>query len=209
MLVTASNMREYFREAVVTARHKTGVAMSDHAEAYVVHLLCEFARSENVFAGTDRGEKPTLAVLLSRAQEAEPGEAVRIYKHMGDSSLYLSGFFQESMERAAVTLDYYVSMGGSAYASVAGLMRPLAATSSALFAELSDRFCELVELLTAVSFYGETDKADGKEPPSDKKILELIERYKRTGRPEILEALEAAGVVLRPGMRGNDDDVVH
>ena len=149
-----------------------------------------------------------MAVLLCRAQEAEPSEAVRIYKHMGDSSLYLSGFFQEAVERTAVNVDYYMSMGGSAYASVAGLMRPMAASSSALFAELSDRFCELVDLLAAVSLHGETEKAEGKDPPSDKKILELIERYRRTGRPEILQALEAAGVVLRPGMR-DDDDVVH
>lgn len=208
MLVTSSTMREYFREAVLTARKKTRVSMSEQAEAYVVHLLCEFARSENAWAGTDPGEKPAMAVLLGRAQEAEPGEAVRIYKHMGDSSLYLSGFFQEAVERTAVNVGYYMSMGGSAYASVAGLMRPMAATSSALFAELSDRFCELVELLTAVSLHGETEKTEGKQPPSDKKILELIERYRRTGRPELLDALEAAGVVLRPGLR-DGDDVVH
>lgn len=207
MLVTASNMREYFREAVVTARQKTRVTMSEHAEAYVVHLLCEFARSENAWAGTDRGEKPAMAVLLSRAQEADPGEAVRIYKHMGDSSLYLSGFFQESVERASVNVEYYVSMGESAYASVAGLMRPMAATSSALFAELSDRFHELVELLIAVSLYGDTERSEA-GPPSDRKVLELLERYRRTGRPELLDALEALGVVLRPGLH-EGDDVVH
>jgi hypothetical protein len=206
MLVTAANMREYFREALVTARNKTGVTMSEHAEAYVVHLLCDFARSENAWAGTDKGERPTLAVLLSRAREAEPGEAVRIYKHMGDSSLYLTGFFPESVERAAVNVDYYVSMGGSAYAAVAGLVRPTAATSSALFAELSDRFCELVELLTAISLYGETERP-GAGPQNDSRVLELLERYRRTGRKELLEALEAHGVVLKPGMRERDDEV--
>lgn len=207
MLVTASNMREYFREAVVTARQHTGVALSDHAEAYLVHLLCEFSRAENVYAGTDPGERPTMATLLSRARDAQPGEALRIYKHMGDSSLYLTGFFTDAVQSAMVNADYYVSMGESAYASVAGLMRTTAASSSALFAELSDHFAELVDLLSAVSLHGETS-GTREEQISDKRIIELLERYRKTGRRDLLEALEALGVVLRPGMK-DGNDVVH
>jgi hypothetical protein len=206
MLITAASMREYFREAITDARRKSRVELSEHAEAYLVDLLAEFARAENAFAGTDRGERPTLALLLSRAQEADPSEALRIYKHMGDSSLYLTGFFAESVERELVSVDYYVQMGGSAYASVAGLMRTSAATSSALFAELSDRFAALVELLGQVSLHGDTPEVA--DNASDVKVLELLERYRRTGRPDLLEKLEQAGVVLRPGMR-NDDDLVH
>src|SRR5687768_11608383 len=122
MLVASTSMREYFREALGAALKKTSVQLSDGAQVYVVNLLTEFARSENVYAGTERGEKPVFVELLTRAQEAEPQEAVRIYKHMGDQSLYLTGFFTEAMEKQPVGVDYYVSMGGNAYASVAGLM---------------------------------------------------------------------------------------
>lgn len=202
MLVTAANMREYFREALRGARNKTGVALSEHAEVYLVGLLDEFARAEKVFAGTERGERPAMATLLSRAQDATPGEAVRIYKHMGDSSLYLTGFFAESVEREVVSRDYYVQMGGGAYGSVASLMRTTAATSSALFAELSDRFEELVALLAEVSLLGH-------EPdPQHPNVVELLDAYRRTGRAEILEKLEQAGVVLRPGMK-DDSEVIH
>jgi hypothetical protein len=207
MLVTASSMREYFREAVVTARQRKGLALTEQAEAYLVHLLCEFSRTENVYAGTDPGERPTMATLLSRAQEAQPTEALRIYKHMGDSSLYLTGFFTDAMQGALVNVNYYVSMGESAYASVAGLMRPTAASSSALFHELSDHFSALVELLSAVSVHGETDKKRAAQL-SDKRVLELLERYRKTGRRDLLEALEVLGVVLRPGVK-DGDDVVH
>jgi hypothetical protein len=202
MLVTAASMSEYFRAALTSARNKTGVALSEHAEAYLVRLLDEFARAENVYAGTERGERPAMATLLSRAQEAAPGEAVRIYKHMGDSSLYLTGFFAESVEREIVSVDYYVQMGGGAYANVAGLMRSTAATSSALFAELSDRFEELVTLLAEVSLLGH-------EPdPQHPNVVELLDAYRRTGRAELLEKLEQAGVVLRPGVK-DDNDLIH
>lgn len=204
MLVGASSMEEFFREAVGAALKRTGVTLSEQAEAYVVHLLSDFSRSERVYVGTDRGEQPALATMLSRAQEALPEEAVRIYKHMGDSSLYLSGFFTESVENNLVGVDYYVSMGESAYASVSGLMRATAAKASALFSELSDRFGELVDLLNAVSLIAIEDNP----AISDGKVFELMERYRRTGRPELLKALAAWGVVLRPGL-SNDDDIVH
>ena len=191
-----SSAREYFRESLGTALRKTQTRLTDTAQAYLVNLLVEFMRAENVYAGTDPGERPVLADLFSRALEAEPGEAVRIYKHMGDSSLYLTGFFTEAVENVGV--DYYVSMGGSAYANVAGLIRPTAASSSALFAELSDRFRELVELLIAMSLAPLTAaKLD------DTRLLGLVERYERTGDRQVLDALRSQGVVLRPGV---DDD---
>jgi len=82
-------------------------------------------------------------------------------------------------------------------------MRTTAATSSALFAELSDRFGELVHLLAEVSF-----ATGSEEPVSGERALELIDAYRRTGRPELLEKLEQLGVVLRPGMK-DDNDLVH
>lgn len=194
MLVSGS-MREFFREALGEALRKTSVRLTDTAQVYLVNLLVEFMRAENVYAGTDKGEKPVLADLFGRAQEADPIEAVRIYKHMGDSSLYLTGFFTEGIE----SVDYYVSMGGSAYANVAGLMRPTAASSSALFAELSDRFPALVDLLMAMSL--------GAAPADDARVLALVERYQRTADPKVLDALKAQGIVMRPGVDDDSSDV--
>lgn len=198
-------MEEFFRDAVGTALKRTGLSLSEQAESYVVRLLAEFSRSDRAFAGTERGEQPALATLFSRAQEAMPDEAVRIYRHMGDSSLYLSGFFTEAVQKKTVSVDYYVSMGGTAYASAAGLMRTHAARMAALFAELSERFEGLVELLHAVSLVA----VEGNPALSDARVYELMEQYRRTGRPEILRALQGLGIVLRPGLGGDGDDVVH
>ncbi len=198
MLVASASMRDYFRETLTLAMRKRSVRLSETAQAYVVNLCAELSRAENLFAGTEHGERPALVDLLARAQDAEPHEALRIYKHMGDSSLVLTGFFRESVEDT-VGVEYYVSMGGGAYANVAGLMRPTAASSSALFAELSDRFRELVELLIAMSMQGDQTKG-----LDDVRVLELVERFERTGDPRALEALKATGIVLRPGV--DDDD---
>ncbi len=202
MLTPQTSIREYFREALGTAMKERSVPLTEQAQVYLVHLLCEFARADKAFAGTDHGESPALALMLQRAQEAEPQEAVRIYKHMGDSSLYLTGFFADATAHAVVSRDYYLSMGETAYSSVASFLRSSAATSSALFAELADQFTRLVDLLAAVSLHGEKNSA---EQLSDEKLLALVDRYRRTGNPELLEALKAHGVVLKPGVQGGND----
>lgn len=201
MLVAAGSMREYFRASLGNALKRSPVRLSETAQVYLVNLLVEFMRAENVYAGTDPGERPVLADLFSRARDADPQEAVRIYKHMGDSSLYLTGFFTEAVE--SVGVDYYVSMGGSAYASVAGLMRPTAASSSALFAELSDRFRELVDLLVSMSLQGERTRG-----LTDTRVLGLVERFKRTGDKKVLETLKAEGIVLKPGVDDEREDEI-
>ena len=61
MLVTANNMQAYFREALEVAIRTSKIRVTESAQAYVVHLLNEFSRSETAFAGTDYGSKLNMA----------------------------------------------------------------------------------------------------------------------------------------------------
>ena len=210
MLLTSGNLRDYFREALGQAMGESMVRLTQHCQLYLINLLSEFSRSENVYAGTDYGETPTLAVLMSRAAQAEPQEAVRIYKHLGDSSLYLSGYFNESVENQTVSVDYYQTMGESAYAQVAGQIRYSEAKSSALFMELAERFGDLIGILNAMSFHGAQIKPKN-QTLKDKDVFELIKRYRRTQNPEILKVLQKAGVSpliqLHESKKAQDNEV--
>ncbi|MDA0713077.1 MAG: hypothetical protein O2897_03715 [bacterium] len=197
MLVSANNMHEYFREALGMALKKSAVQVTENAQAYLVYLLSDFTRSEKVYAGIDPGDKPSLALLLLRAQEAEPDEALRIFKHMGDSALYLLGFFNEAVHSQIVGPSYYIGMGEQAYSSAASLTRvtrdhPLAAGT--IYSELSYRFADLVTLLNIISLYGKHQAS--KEKLTSAQLLELMERYKRTKSPELLDLLTKNGVVV-------------
>lgn len=215
-----TSMREYFRETLESSLKVRRTQLSETAQVYVVNLLTEFARSEQAFAGTDSGDRPFVVEMMARAQDSEPNEAVRIYKHLGDRTLYLSGFFPSSVDNGAASFDYYVAMGGNAYDAVARLVRPTAAVSSALFAELADRFGELVDLLCAMSLHG-----DKSRKLADREVLQLVDRYRRATQAseqrEVLDALKAQGLVVRPGLDTNanavpddaphsdDDDLIH
>src|ERR1043166_10206622 len=95
-----------------------------------------------------RWERKPLAFLLKEALEETGPTRVRMLRRLGDASLFVSGFFPDSLARrsSAVDVDYYIAMGGRAYDALAQQ-----AHERDLWSELSSRFRLLVDLLNAVS----------------------------------------------------------
>lgn len=147
MLIIAQSTQAYFQEILLKAIAKSNIVITEESQAYLVHLLNEFSRSDRAFAGVDHGEKPILVDMLERAYDAEEREALRIFRHLGDTSLYLLGFFKEFNKTGIVSDNYYRDMGAQAYYQASSLSRAYAAQNAALFQELSDNFPNLVKLL--------------------------------------------------------------
>lgn len=158
MLVLANSMQAYFREALDAAIRTSNVVVTEHAQVYVVHLLNEFSRSEKAFAGVDHGEKPIMAHMLERAYEAESREALRIFRHLGDTSLYLLGFFKESSKNRIVSDTYYKDMGAQAYSCASDLSRAYAAQHAAIFQELAENFGDFVRVMENIACYCQTQE---------------------------------------------------
>lgn len=156
MLLVANSMQAYFREALDAAMRKANISVTENAQVYMVHLLNEFSRTEVVFAGTDYGEKITMALMLERAMLADNLEALKIFRHLGDTSLYFLGFFRESAQRSIVPQSYYKEMGAQAYLHAAGLSRAHAAHRAALFYELYERFNDMVLVMENIAKYKQT-----------------------------------------------------
>lgn len=182
MVIRTSNMQEYFKEAISLAIKRSKSAFSQELQAYLVHLLTDFARSDKVYAGINTGEEPILVLLLERALESPPQEANRIFKQIGDSTLYLSGFFGEKTQATGVSNQYYFSMGEDAY------LRLARNTHIAVYRELSHAFERLVFLLRQVSLAHKT--------PTSEEILGWIEQYKRSRSLELKTLLLQNGVCL-------------
>lgn len=153
MLVTANNIQAYFREALEVALRHSNVQFTESAQVYVVHLLNEFSRSEVAFAGTDYGAKISMVQLFERALRADDAEAQRIFRHLGDTSLYLLGFFRESTLQKIVSQSYYRDMGAQAYLHASSLARVHGAGTAALFHEMSERFNDMVIVVEKIARY--------------------------------------------------------
>ena len=91
-------------------------------------------------------------------------------KQIGDFSLFISGFFADSLHRKLVDVDYYVSIGGTAYTA---LSRYETDTFSPVFAELAEKFIRFVDVLSEVS--------ERASLCSNADLLRLYERWLKTG----------------------------
>ena len=60
----------------------------------------------------------------AEAYEAQPPIRTKLFRRIGDVSLYVGGFFQQSLSRKVVDVDYYIEVGGRAYGLVAGAEEP-------------------------------------------------------------------------------------
>lgn len=154
MITVAQNMQAYFREALVSAMRQSQLSFTDAAQVYVVLLLNEFSRAEKVYTGHLASDHLTMAHMFERAFLADDHEALQIFRHLGDSSLYLLGFFRASQEGGLVSVSHYMDMGAASYAHASDRARAYAFSSAALFQELSHRFADLVTVVDLIERYG-------------------------------------------------------
>jgi hypothetical protein len=183
--------REYFGELVKQGLAQRRVDTYPLVEFYLVELLEHYMDARNLFQQEDangRRRQETLAELFLRANNAEPATRIELLKRLGDTSLYVSGFFGDSLERKIVDVDYYADMGGTAYATLAHCIKQ--DPQIRMFQEISRRFIDLVDVLTFVS-----QKAF---VHNDESVLRLYERYLRTGSELARDRLVEMGVMTVP-----------
>jgi hypothetical protein len=176
---------EYFKELVDGAIAHQGIVAGELTAFYVVHLLASFLQRRD----EDNPDEP-LALQLARALEAG-GMRQRIsLKQIGDISLFVSGFFSDSLRKKLVDVDYYVSIGGVAYNA---LSRDETDTFSPVFAELADKFVAFVDVLSEVS--------ERTACASNLDLLRLYERWLKTGSRRSGQLLIERGVVPNASLK--------
>jgi hypothetical protein len=176
---------EYFKELVDGAIAHQGLAAQELTAFYVVHLLASFLQRRP----EDHADAP-LAVRLGRALEGGGFEQRANLKQIGDQSLFVSGFFSDSLNRKLVDVDYYASIGGYAYHA---LSRVESDTFSPVFAELGEKFVGFVDVLSEVS--------ERTACSSNGDLLRLYEKWLKTGSRRAGQLLVERGVVPNASVR--------
>lgn len=156
----------------------------------MVDLLQHYLDAKNLFDPdfdeTGRRIPKTLAEMYLLANNAEDQVIkVELLKKLGDRSLYMSGFFGDSLQRKIVDVDYYVNMGGVAYATLASCVRE--DTSAKVYSTISKRFVDFVDVLTYISHSSFIK--------SNESVLRLYDRYLTTGSELAREKLTEMGVL--------------
>jgi hypothetical protein len=178
-LTCHASVDEYFHEVVTDALEATHVEATPGAEWYLVSLLGDFTRA--------RIPDESLALKLCGAQNAEAGARVKTLKEVGDTSLYVAGFFAESLGRRLVDVEYYVGLGTQAYRE---LSSRLGGSLTQVYGELAASFPQFVDVLTEVRRRVDFAGAD---------LIKLYEQWLRTRDEWVEKKLRAFGVLVDPG----------
>jgi hypothetical protein len=181
-LLREQSPAEYFRELVDSALARRHVRAGEYTSYYLVNLLVQFVRPDARLA--DGSLDQPLAFRLKRALESGGTEQRLRLRDLGDVSLFTSGFFSDSLQRQAIDVDYYVSMGEYAYGS---LSRRDDDAFADVFAELSQRFVGYVDVLADIS--------ERTALTSSNDVLRLYEKFLRTGSVRDGQKLIDRGIV--------------
>jgi hypothetical protein len=184
-MVRHASAVEYFKELVDDALAHQGVAAAELTTFYVVQLLAGFLQHQ-----ADNDAERPLALRLAEALESGAVRQRFSLKQIGDASLFISGFFSDSLRRKLVDVDYYVHIGGVAYNR---LSRHEGETFSPVFAELAGKFIHFVDVLAEVS--------ERSSCSSNADLLRLYERWLRTGSRRSGQLLLERGVVPNASVR--------
>ena len=189
-VVAHANLKHFFQENLTQAIENQGVSTRSATIVYLVNLLTFFSKSENFFQATDQG--PELKPLAIRYYDAV--NATTDYdrycemQRLGDFALFVAGIFSHSLTRKPVDVDYYISMGGSAYAYLAEShgARLQSTELPDIFTELSSNFILFVDVLT--------ETCEGIQPSSDENLLRLYEYWQNTGSKRAEKQLQQHGI---------------
>ena len=191
-ILVGTSAQEYFREAITGVLAQRRIKIHEATEFYLVDLLSRFLEREQVSSLEAVGpaaDEPLALALLKALREADRRARARALRRLGDTALFVSGFFGDSLARSTVDVDYYIAMGERAYGTIAGA-EP-ARGQGDLYGELAERFGDFVDLFAEI--------AERSSLGTDRGLLRLYERFLLTRSERVAERLRARGVALFSG----------
>ena len=189
-LITEINPREFFQEALHEAIARNRISTCHETTLYLSNLLTVFIQPEQLFGQTEDGVtlKPLAEIYADAVDAPSINGRDTALRHLGDVALFISGLFPQSLSRSLVDVDYYISMGGSAYGFLADSSRISRSTRvfRTVFYELSDRFPEFVDILAEVG--------DNTNLRNDGDVLRLYEIWLCSGSKNAADKLQNLGI---------------
>ena len=174
---------EFFRTQVGKAIEHQRLETSAFAASYLVDLLGRCLRTDALPAPEPGFDEVPLALLYLRALQSAPHERARRLRETGDTALFVSGFFADSLGDRDGDLRYYRRLGGNAYAR---LGRERRWAGGDVFSELAARFPVYADVLSEVS-----ESSGLATAPS---LLRLYERWSQTRSARAARLLQEHGI---------------
>jgi len=172
---------EYFKGLVEGAMKNQRLNTPEEVEFYLTNLLRYFMDAKRLGSGP-------LAIQYLEALQYDDITSRRLLRELGDISLFISGFFPESIKLKLCGLPYYIRMGSLSYGRLASIYgtREKTAAFKGIFLDLSGRFTCYVNILSEVS--------ERTSLVTSRDVLGLYERWLSTKSRSALILLRELGI---------------
>jgi hypothetical protein len=187
-VLSAQSIHDFFRELLTLAIENQRARVQQETELYLVNLLSGFLQTESLLVREEDGtlHRKPLALMLQEALDEEGVARARALRRLGDTSLFVSGMFSDSLSSSLVDVGYAIAMGSRAYDALGEVAARHGRAHRSLWDELSEKFSQLVEVLNEVS--------ERTVASSNAGLLRIYEKWMKTGSVRIATLLSEHGV---------------
>jgi hypothetical protein len=181
------NTFDFFHTHVKQSLENQHIEITEISKHYLVHLLADFALTQKAFNLKISDGRP-LALIYHHAQFETAYNKIKIFKALGDFSLFTTGFFPDSFNQKVIDVDYYIALGRSAYGTLSTIFEKTQKSDfNLLFHELAEKFVELTDILAEISSESFMKCNNG--------ILRLYERWLKTRSRRDEQLLHKKGII--------------
>lgn len=145
------------------------IQLTEDIESYLVFLLMRFASEPQV-------AKSVLGLEFLQSQQLTANQQPPALKDVGDKCLLFSGLFPQHAHRRRVDINYFVSLGQTAYQSVA----QNTLSDAELFTKLYEQFSDMTDVLHAT------------REASTHDLMQMMERWQLHGSQYAFETMTNA-----------------
>lgn len=190
LIEPAASLQGFFKGRIEDSVARHSLNSDEDTLWYLTQLLCNYSRTSAFL--DDNGTRCALTPLAEYYRQAiESGSSYErrmLLQRMGDVAMVVAGLFSGALNRKAVGVDYYMSMGEAAYATLADESARSAKDRSlqGIFEVLANDFSDYVVAISEVPV-----KSD--EP---KDLMMLVDDWQANKHPAVKRELQARGVVL-------------
>ncbi|MFI5391607.1 MAG: hypothetical protein ACHQYQ_09615 [Bacteriovoracales bacterium] len=125
-LIFEKSLQNYFYKELLELNTHSTPRLPLEAIHYSSLVMEQFENSENYFEKSEgKLREKILGVKLLEIQNMPLTQAKRSLKDVGDTALFLCGFFSESLNRKIIDEKYYHDLGKMAYDQLDSLDPPL------------------------------------------------------------------------------------
>lgn len=195
-LIVTDTLNDHFLKTVWDAANKLQEPISGLARNYIADLLIRFMATDKMFKDDGEGHlyREPLANMFGRALQAKGPERIAALRELGDTALFITGFFPDLFKRKPVDVDYCVDMGRAAYESLSALLDEdsVYGPGEGLYFELAEKFVACADVIAEIG--------DAYRPGAAADLARAKQIWEKTGSKRLENILRQHNKI--PGLDG-------